>query len=73
VREEGSVEGMKDHRHTFDMGFAALTGRPFALTGARVPAFSAFLCSRLIYEGMRLVVLAEKEEWYMCVLCLSWK
>jgi hypothetical protein len=33
---------------TMDMGFGALTGRPFALTGARVPALSAALCSRWI-------------------------
>jgi hypothetical protein len=32
-----------------DVGFGALTGRPFALTGARVPALSAFLCSRWIF------------------------
>lgn len=31
---------------TIDVGFGALTGRPLALTGARVPAFSAALCSR---------------------------
>ena len=29
-----------------DVGLGALTGRPLALTGARVPAASAFLCSR---------------------------
>ena len=37
------------HNHTIDVGLGALTGRPFALTGARVPAFSAALCSRWIY------------------------
>jgi len=31
-----------------EVGFGALTGRPFAFTGARVPALSAFLCSRWI-------------------------
>jgi hypothetical protein len=31
-----------------DVGFGALTGKPLALTGARVPALSAFLCSRWI-------------------------
>ena len=39
---------------TFDMGVGALTGLPFALTGARVPAASAFLCSRLIWGGRRV-------------------
>jgi hypothetical protein len=34
---------------TIDVGFGALTGRPLALTGVRVPALSAFLCSRWIY------------------------
>jgi len=33
---------------TMEVGFGALTGRPFAFTGARVPALSAFLCSRWI-------------------------
>lgn len=37
------------HNHTIDVGLGALTGRPFALTGARVPALSAALCSRWIY------------------------
>lgn len=31
---------------TMDVGLGAFTGRPFGLTGARVPAASAFLCSR---------------------------
>lgn len=39
--------------HTFDIGVGALTGLPLALTGARVPAASAFLCSRLICESRR--------------------
>jgi len=30
-----------------DFGLGALTGRPLALTGARVPSASAFLCSRV--------------------------
>lgn len=38
--------------HTIDVGLGALTGRPFALTGARVPAFSAALCSRWTYGWM---------------------
>ena len=33
-------------RRTIEVGFGALTGRPFAFTGARVPAASAFLISR---------------------------
>lgn len=31
--------------HTIEVGLGALTGRPFALTGARVPALSALRCS----------------------------
>lgn len=37
------------YNHTIDVGLGALTGRPLALTGARVPAFSAALCSRWTY------------------------
>ena len=37
------------HNHTIDVGLGAFTGRPLALTGARVPAFSAALCSRWTY------------------------
>jgi len=33
---------------TMEVGLGALTGRPLALTGARVPSLSAFLCSRAI-------------------------
>jgi hypothetical protein len=33
---------------TIDVGFGGLTGFPFGLTGTRVPAASAFLCSRCI-------------------------
>jgi hypothetical protein len=29
-----------------DVGLGAFTGRPFGLTATRVPAASAFLCSR---------------------------
>jgi hypothetical protein len=43
-----------DERRTMEVGFGALTGRPLALTGARVPAASAFLCSRWIC-GVELV------------------
>jgi hypothetical protein len=35
-------------QRTIEVGFGALTGRPFALTGARVPAASALRCSRWI-------------------------
>ena len=35
-------------RRTIEVGFGALTGRPLALTGARVPAASALRCSRWI-------------------------
>jgi hypothetical protein len=38
---EWSIQG-----RTRDVGLGALTGRPLALTGARVPAASAFLWSR---------------------------
>lgn len=37
------------YNHTIEVGLGALTGRPLALTGARVPAFSAALCSRWTY------------------------
>lgn len=33
-------------QRTMTVSFFGLTGRPLALTGARVPAASAFLCSR---------------------------
>lgn len=39
---------------TMDVGLGALTGRPLALTGARVPAFSAALCSRCTWEWLAL-------------------
>lgn len=39
--------------HTFDIGVGALTGLPLGFTGARVPAASAFLCSRLICRRRR--------------------
>lgn len=37
---------------TMDVGFGALTGRPFALTGARVPAASALRWSRWTWRGI---------------------
>jgi hypothetical protein len=40
-------------QRTMTVSFFALTGRPLALTGARVPAASAFLCSRWIWKGQR--------------------
>jgi hypothetical protein len=48
--------------HTIDIGLGALTGRPLALTGARVPAFSAALCSRWTYAftGKRDVLARAK-------------
>lgn len=42
-------EGSGVRSPTIEVGLGALTGRPFALTGARVPALSAALCSRWIY------------------------
>jgi len=59
---------------TIDVGLGALTGSPLALTGARVPALSAFLCSRWIC----MCALVSK-PWYTRanrarhVLCPSWK
>lgn len=38
-------------KRTMTVSFFGLTGRPLALTGARVPAASAFLCSRWIWKG----------------------
>jgi hypothetical protein len=50
------------YNHTIDIGLGALTGRPLALTGARVPAFSAALCSRWTYAfaGKRDVLSLRK-------------
>jgi hypothetical protein len=39
---------------TIEVGFGALTGRPLAFTGARVPAASALLCSRWIWREVSL-------------------
>jgi hypothetical protein len=38
----------KQGARTMEVGLGALTGRPLALTGARVPAASAFLCSLVL-------------------------
>lgn len=38
-------------KRTMTVSLGGLTGRPLALTGARVPARSAFLCSRWIWKG----------------------
>jgi len=45
--------------HTIEVGFGGLTGRPFAFTGARVPALSAFLCSRWICTTVSLGLLSQ--------------
>jgi hypothetical protein len=37
-------------KHTILVGFGALTGNPFALTGALVPSLSPLRCSRWIYS-----------------------
>jgi hypothetical protein len=37
---------------TIEVGFGALTGKPFGLTAARVPAASALRCSRWIWRGV---------------------
>lgn len=41
----------KAHR---EVSFFGLTGRPFALTGARVPALSAALCSRAMRSFLEM-------------------
>lgn len=58
-----------------EVGLGALTGRPLGFTAARVPAASAFLCSRAIRSffeiGMAATKLAEvlecREGW-----CFWW-
>jgi hypothetical protein len=49
---------------TMDVGLGGFTGRPFALTGARVPALSAFLCSRWIFLGCQYITSAAASVWY---------
>lgn len=44
---------------TMAVGLAALTGRPLGLTAARVPAASAFLCSRWICMELALKAAAS--------------
>lgn len=44
------------------VSLGALTGRPLALTGARVPAASAFLCSRWIWKGQRGGTMEEAQQ-----------
>lgn len=51
----GRVSRCYRNARTIEVGFGALTGRPLALTGARVPAASAFLCSRWIWREVSLV------------------
>lgn len=41
-------------QRTMTVSFFGLTGRPLALTGARVPASSAFLCSRWTLKRLAL-------------------
>lgn len=55
-REEASME-----RRTIEVGFGALTGSPFGLTGARVPAFSAALCSRWTLAFLEIGMLRVTE------------
>jgi hypothetical protein len=65
--------------HTMDVGLGALTGKPLALTGARVPALSAFLCSRWICVSWLAVVCRgvrpqqEQRASGKNVLCPSWR
>lgn len=56
-----------------DVGFGALTGNPFAFTGARVPALSAFLCSRWIYVQIdKLEIFTNTQiDWRNATLTLS--
>jgi hypothetical protein len=51
--EEGS-RVQSSQEHTMLVGFGALTGSPFALTGARVPSLSPFRCSRWICHSLPL-------------------
>ena len=46
--EEGQImfNTRNSQGRTIEVAFGALTGKPFALTGARVPAASALRCSR---------------------------
>lgn len=46
--EEGQImfKPRNSQGRTIEVAFGALTGKPFALTGARVPAASALRCSR---------------------------
>jgi len=45
-KEDEEFQVPNNGQLTMLVGFGALTGSPFALTGARVPAFSAARCSR---------------------------
>lgn len=48
------------------MALGGLTGRPLGLTGARVPARSAFLCSRWIRAFLEIGMVdefGEEEVW----------
>ena len=44
-----------DKSHTIEVGLGALTGRPLALTGARVPAASAFLLKEMSIRCPRIM------------------
>jgi hypothetical protein len=48
-RDAPNPSSRRSQEHTMLVGFGALTGNPFALTGARVPSLSPLRCSRWIY------------------------
>lgn len=62
AKPQGKRATENGDNHTIEVGLGALTGRPLAFTGARVPAFSAALCSRWIYTepGKRYILCLEK-------------
>jgi len=45
--------------HTIEVGLGALTGRPLALTGARVPAASAFLLKEMSMGYPRIMMISS--------------
>ena len=45
-------------QHTLSLGFSAFTGFPLAFFGVRVPASSAFFCSRRVCKGLLDIVAA---------------
>lgn len=59
----------KQETLTIEVGLGALTGRPLALTGARVPAASAFLCSLVLCKNRSdQVLVSETQNTYAVLL-----